>query len=356
MTAMQSGRRRAFAALAATALLLLCACGGSGGEDAAAPTASPSSATAAASVSATAPASLALRIETFDVPEGSHPHDVAPAPDGSIWYTAQATGELGVLDPASGATRHIALGPGSAPHGVIAGPDGAAWITDSGQNAIVRVDPATDEVRVFPLPADRPGANLNTATFDGSGDLWFTGQSGIYGRLDVASVDMEVFDAPRGAGPYGITATPDGNVFYASLAGSYVGAIDRETGEVSVLEPPTAGQGARRAWSDSTGRIWISEWNAGRAGVYDPATGAWREWRLPGDNPMTYAVFVDDRDVVWLSDFGANAIVRFDPATETFESLPLPDSPGNVRQIHGRAGEVWGAESAADRLILIRTQ
>jgi virginiamycin B lyase len=71
---------------------------------------------------------------------------------------------------------------------------------------------------------------------------------------------------------------------------------------------------------------------------------------------MAYAVYVDEQDVVWLSDFGANAIVRFDPATETFESLPLPDSPGNVRQIHGRAGEVWGAESAADRLILIRTQ
>ena len=59
--------------------------------------------------------------------------------------------------------------------------------------------------------------------------------------------------------------------------------------------------------------------------MYDPATGAWREWPLPGDGPQAYAVFVDDRDIVWLTDFGANAIVRFDPATEKFTSFALPE-------------------------------
>jgi virginiamycin B lyase len=302
------------------------------------------------------PSPIAPTLQEYAVPAGSHPHDVAPAPDGTVWYTAQATGELGILDPETGETRHIALGEGSAPHGVITGPDGAAWITDSGLNAIVRVDPGTDEVRVFPLPAERAGANLNTAAFDGDGLLWFTGQSGVYGRLDPATGEVRVYDAPRGRGPYGIAATPDGNVYFASLAGSYVGAIDRETGEATVLEPPTAGQGARRVWSDSQGRIWVSEWEAGQVAVYDPATGEWREWPLPGANPQAYAVYVDENDDVWLSDFGANALVRFDPDTETFESFPLPGNPGNVRQILGRVGEVWGAESAADKLIVVRTR
>src|SRR5215813_10593550 len=62
-------------------------------------------------------------IQEYDVPQGSGPHDVAPAPDGKVWYTAQRSGELGVLDPTTGKTHHIKLGPGSAPHGVIAGPD-----------------------------------------------------------------------------------------------------------------------------------------------------------------------------------------------------------------------------------------
>ena len=189
-----------------------------------------------------------------------------------MWYTAQDSGELGWLDPETGDVREVALGVGSAPHGVIVGPDGAPWITDGGQNAIVRVDPETSAVEVFPLPSSAPDANLNTAAFDGDGVLWFTGQAGWYGRLDPASGMVEVFPAPRGIGPYGITATPDGEIYYSSLAGSYLGEVDRSSGEVRVIDPPTAGAGLRRVWSDSQGRLWVSEWNAGQVGVYDPAT------------------------------------------------------------------------------------
>jgi virginiamycin B lyase len=295
-------------------------------------------------------------IERFPVPAGSAPHDVAPAPDGSVWYTAQRTGKLGRLNPATGETTEVPLGMGSAPHGVIVGPDGHAWVTDSGLNAVVRVDGKTNEVKRFPLPAGRAGANLNTAAFDRRGVLWFTGQSGVYGRLDPASGEVAVYDAPRGRGPYGITTTPDGTVWYASLAGSHIARVDPVSGAATVVEPPTRDQGARRIWTDSGGRLWVSEWNAGQVAVHDPAAGTWAEHRLPGDKPQAYAVYVDDRDVVWLSDFGANSLVRFDPPTKAFTSYPLPRSPSNVRQILGRPGEVWGAESAADALVRIRTR
>jgi virginiamycin B lyase len=237
---------------------------------------------------------------------------------------------------------------------VIIGPDGAPWVTDSGLNAIVRVDPVSNAVKRFPLPANRPGVALNTATFDRRGVLWFTGQNGVYGRLDPGSGQMSVYDAPRGSGPYGITATPDGTVWYASLAANHIARVDPATGQATVVEPPTRDQGARRIWPDSGGRLWVSEWNAGQVGVYDPSSAAWNEWRLPGAQPQAYAVYVDDHDGVWLSDFAGNALVRFDPAAESFTSSALPDNPGNVRQILGRPGEVWGAESAADALIRVR--
>ena len=65
-----------------------------------------------------------------------------------------------------------------------------------------------------------------------------------------------------------------------------------------MLEPPTGNQGARRVWSDNDGRIWVSEWNAGQVAVYTPADGSWREWKLPGDTPRAYAVYVDDTGAV----------------------------------------------------------
>jgi virginiamycin B lyase len=315
----------------------------------------PSAAPAPAAPDTSAAGEPAVRLQEYEVPDGSHPHDVAPAGDGTVWYTAQATGRLGSLDPRTGRTREIPLGEGSAPHGVIVGPDGAPWITDGGLNAIVRVNPDSGRVRAYPLPQERPAANLNTATFDRRGVLWFTGQGGVYGNLDPRSGRLRVFDAPRGPGPYGITSTPDGGVYYASLAGSHVARIDRASGAATVLEPPTPGQGARRVWSDSRGRLWVSEWNAGRLGRYDPAGRRWQEWRLPGQGPQPYAVYVDDRDMVWLSDFGANALVRFDPASERFDSFPLPTADGRVRQLLGRPGELWGAESAVDKLVVART-
>jgi virginiamycin B lyase len=294
-------------------------------------------------------------IEEFPVPSGSHPHDVAPATDGTIWYTAQGSGELGQLDPSTGDTYHIHLGNGSAPHGVIVGPDGAPWITDGGLNAIVRVDPSTKETKIFSLPADNSYANLNTATFDQSGILWFTGQNGIYGRLDPTTGHIKTFSSPKGPGPYGISTTPDGDVYFASLAGSYIARIDLETGNVTVLEPPTPDQGARRVWSDSINRIWVSEWDSGKLGVYDPDTKTWKEWQLPGENPLPYAVYVDEHDKVWISDFASNSFLRFDPMLESFEEFKLPSKDAKVRQILGSPGEVWGAESGTDKLVRVQS-
>jgi len=282
-------------------------------------------------------------------------HDVAPAPDGGVWFSAQRSGHLGWFDPASGKVELVALGSGSSPHGVIQGPDKAAWLTDGGQNAIVRVGWPDRTVRAFPLPAGSRYANLNTATFDGDGDLWFTGQSGFVGKVATKTGAVTVKESPRGSGPYGICTTPGGDVWWCSLAGSFIARIDRKTGDSHVLEPPTPRQGARRVWSDSQGRIWVSEWLSGNLSMHDPAKATWRTWKVPGTSPQPYAVYVDDRDKVWLSEWDSNSIYRFDPAGETFTRIALPNAGAGVRQILGRRGEVWLPESGTEHITVIRT-
>ena len=306
---------------------------------------------------APSPARAQVAVQAYALPAGGgFPHDVAVGADGIVWYTAQRDGKLGRLDPATGKVELIRLGANAAPHGVIVGPDGAAWVTEGGSNSIVRVDPKTREVKDWPLPAARGYVSLNTLAFDNRGRVWFTGQNGIYGRLDPRTGAMQVWDAPRGRGPYGIAATPDGVIYYASLAGSYIARLDPETGAATIIEPPTKNQGARRVWSDSKGVIWVSEWNSGNVSRYDPRANTWKTWRLPGDKPRAYAVYVDDRDMVWLSDWGANAMVRFDPAREKFDVFPSDKSGANVRQILGRPGEVWAPESGSDRLVVYRVK
>lgn len=295
------------------------------------------------------------RVRVYDARPGSRSRDVAFAPDGAVWYCGQRDGTLTRLDPETGALHAVSLGEGAAPHGVVFGPDGAFWITEGGQNAIARLDPGTEAVDLIPLPDRFARANLNTGVFDRDGLYWFTGQTGVHGRLDPATGRLDVWESPGGPGSYGVTVTPGGDVWYASLAGSHIARVDRETGAAAIVRPPTEAQGARRVWSDSAGRLWVSEWNSGAVSVHDPADGSWAAWRLPGDAPRTYSVYVDERDKVWLTDFGANAVVRFDPVSETFESFPSDRPNANVRQMAGRPGEVWGGESGTDRLVRILT-
>ena len=79
-------------------------------------------------------------------------------------------------------------------------------------------------------PAPTTKVNLNTATFDKRGRIWFTGQNGVYGRLDPKTGDMQVWDAPRGRGPYGIATTPEG----AALAARGLKRIFIEGGGITV--------------------------------------------------------------------------------------------------------------------------
>lgn len=303
-----------------------------------------------------ASAEISSNVTVFELPDGSRPHDVAPAPDGKIWYTAQGQGALGILDPVSGQVRQVPLGKDSAPHGVIQGPDGMAWITDSGQNAIVRYNPADGKIDVWKLPGDTGYANLNTGAFDGNGVHWFTGQNGFYGRVDPKAGKVEVWKDPKARGPYGIATAPDGTVWYVSLAGSHLAKIDSTSGQISVIEPPTAGAGLRRVWADSKGDLWITGWNSGELYRYRPSNKSWKTWKLPGDAPKAYAVYVDERDHVWVSDFGDNSTRVFDARSEKFIArYPGSGEGANVRQILGRKGEVLLPESGTERMMVVRT-
>ena len=296
----------------------------------------------------------AAQVTFYQLPQNAFPHDVAPGANGIVWYSGQQLGVLGRFDPATGTAEQIPLGRSSAPHGVIVAPDGAVWLNDGGQNALVRFEPSTRAMKVFPLPSNFPHANLNTAVVDKTGVVWFTGQSGVYGRVDPVSGKVDAWAAPRGFGPYGITMRPSGEIWYASLAGDHIAHIDRSTGMATVVEPPRKGVGPRRIWSDSKGMLWSSFWNAGGVGRYDPDKKTWTHYPMPRSRSGTYAVYVDHKDRVWATDWQANALQMFDPATESYTTFASNRQGSGVRQLLGRPGETWGGESGNDRLVVVR--
>jgi virginiamycin B lyase len=294
-----------------------------------------------------------LKVSTYRL-DGRQPADVAPAPVGPVWWAAPASGQVGRFDPGGGRVRQVRLGAGASPQAVVLGPDGAPWVADAGRNALLRVDPRSLAVRTWSLPAGRPDVGLASLTFDRRGTLWFTGRRGVIGRLEPGSGSIEVFDAPAGSGPDAITTTARGEVFYVAASAGNLARVDLETGAAEVLHPPTPGPLGRAA-TDAGGRVWVAQPGSGQVAVYDPASGGWREWRLPGANGAAQpeGIWVDPTGTVWLSDAKSSALTSFDPRTERFQLVTLPVRRP-VGRLAGRSGEVWAAAPGAGRLVVAR--
>jgi virginiamycin B lyase len=295
-----------------------------------------------------------FKVTRFPLKAGMGNRDVAPAPDGSVWFSNQWSGTVGHLDPATGRYQVVPLGRGSSPHGMVIGPDGNVWVMDGGQNAVVRVDSRDHKLTLFPMPKDKGDLNLNTGVFDHSGAFWFTCQNGFYGRLDPRTAKIRLWSSPRGFGPYGITVAPDGRVWFTNFAANYILGFDPKTYRTTLVNlPHPSPTGARRIWSDSKGKLWLGTWASGELLRYDPARKDWTAYKLPGWGPRAYSTYVDEEDVVWLSDFMANSVLRFDPVTESFVAFPGLKPGSQVLQMAGRPGQAWGSEQGSDVVFVI---
>ena len=114
-------------------------------------------------------------------------------------------------------------------------------------NTIARIDPTTHAVTEFsvPLPSGPPatgipGALLGGITAGPDGNIWFTelgvGGPGQIGMINLATDVITQVPAPINA--EGITAGPDGNVWFISWTGSSIAMIDPNTDDITTFPLP----------------------------------------------------------------------------------------------------------------------
>ena len=294
------------------------------------------------------------RVTLFPTVPGIGTRDVVPDPDGSVWFNAQWSGALGHLNPSTGDLKLYPLGPGSHPHGVVMGPEGDLWICDE-SNTIRRFNRKTKAITNYalkPFPISLGYGNLNTPTFDRQGILWFTAQNGYYGRLDPKTEEIRIYPAPGGFGPYGMTTTPSGEVWYTNLAAGHIARINPSTAKVDAIVtiPDASAYGSRRIWSDSKNNLWITTWGNGTLYRYTPSTKSWLGYKLPGLGPRGYSTYVDSEDNIWMSDFGTNSILMFNPDQESFTIFPGNKANIQTLQMAGNGPRIWAGMQGADQL------
>jgi len=223
-----------------------------------------------------APTGAAIGVSTAGTPvQGplatqDQPNQIAPGPDGSLWYTTNSY--VCKATPTLSDQNCQSLGDTPAGgEGIVAGPDGAVWLTERTGNAIYRITPSFDH-QEFTLP--QQSGNPYGITPGPDGALWFTEISGD--RIGRITTDGKITEFPLphpGSDPMGITQGPDGALWFAESAGDRIGRITTD-GKITEYTVPTRDSGPRGIVTGPDGALWFTEENAGKIGRFDPSPAA----------------------------------------------------------------------------------
>jgi streptogramin lyase len=249
-------------------------------------------------------------VTLFHPPAGSYQF-ITVGPDGNIWFPEMpGTGKVARITYQGLITEFQAMPPGNSTlRGIVTGPDGNLWLTDTGNNVIVRMS-TTGAVTTFgPLPTftDASGkrhlAGAFGITAGPDGNLWFAERflnkigritpQGIitqFGGLTAypSSCGERLSDWP--AGPTGITPGSDGNLWFNEVCNGKIGRITPQ-GAVTEYQlphyasncPTSTGTSCSHPWSITTGldgNVWFTESDGWRVGRITPS-GAITEFSLP---------------------------------------------------------------------------
>lgn len=228
----------------------------------------PRIATAAAMVIATCAGADAATITEFALPSNNAmPISITSAPDGNLWFTEFNADKIGKITPQGQVTEFPSP---SSPLAITRGQDGNLWFLAA--DNIGKITTA-GVVTKYPLPFGA-GSNTQGITAGPDGNVWFTESRCAYcdphapgqlpndgatiGRITPEGAIAEFTLPDYHAGPRGITAGPDGNVWFTEYVGNKIGRIS-PTGAVTEFALATLDSYPMGITTGSDGNLWFVE-------------------------------------------------------------------------------------------------
>jgi virginiamycin B lyase len=151
----------------------------------------------------------------------SQPADVAVDAAGIVWFTAPDEPGIGRLDPQTGALSLTATE--GFPREIAVAANGEIWFTERFVPlAVGRLDPATNTVTEFPVT---PGVGPEGITASPDGSIWFTQTTkGNVARITDDGVITEA-KAVKRSEPFGITVDADADPWYTMMSANKIGEL-----------------------------------------------------------------------------------------------------------------------------------
>ncbi|HEV7584664.1 MAG TPA: hypothetical protein VGO14_02685 [Solirubrobacteraceae bacterium] len=291
------------------------------------------------------------------LPVGSAPEEIAPGPDGNLWFVDGGTTAVGRITPAGGVSEFSAgLGSGHDPNAIAPGPDGNVWFTDeTSTGAIGQVTPG-GTITEFSAGL-KPGSAPSFIAPGPDGNLWFTdrGTTPAIGRITPSGTITEFSEGLSPGGfPIAIAPGPDGNLWFTD--GGTTKAVGKITpsGTITEFTGLKAGSGPGTIAPGPDGNLWFTEVGSSIAIGRITPSGAITEFSTglkPGSTPISIAPGADGN--VWFTDRGTTpAIGRITSAgtiTEFSAGLAAESAPASIAP--GPDGGLWFTDLGTTKAI-----
>ena len=202
----------------------------------------------------------------------------------------------------------------------------------------------------YPLPIANSGPVGITAGPDGN--LWFTERTGNrIGKITPAGTITETTIATVNSLPVGITAGPDGNLWFTEQVGNKIGKITTAGVILNEFPIPTLNSSPSTIVTGPDGNLWFTEQVGNKIGKITPA-GIVTEFSVgitPGGSPFGIAAGSDGN--LWFTEIIGNKIGKMTTAGVVLNEFPIPTINSRPQGITaGPDGNLWFAEGTGNKI------
>ncbi len=183
--------------------------------------------------------------------------------------------------------------------------------------------------------------------------VWFTeGSAGTLGKITDHSNYSRFFIPTRNSRPVGITAGPDGDLWFTESRANRIGHVVAL--RVREIRIPAPGGDPRGIAAGPDGALWFTEVGPNRIGRITTA-GQFRQFRLHTPHAVPSRITTGSDGALWFTETGANAIGRITTGGVTREfRLPHPGAkPFGIAP--GPDGALWFTEPGVHSIGRITT-
>jgi streptogramin lyase len=156
----------------------------------------------------------------------------------------------------------------------------------------------------------------------------------------------EFATATAAAGPEGIVAGPDGNLWFPEAGADKIGEVNPATGATADFAVPTAGSFPLGIALGPDGNLWFTEFLGNKIGELNPVTDAIADFTLPNLGSGPVAIVAGPNGNMWFTESAdPGRIGEISPTTHAITEFPAPTPnivPFGITV--GPDGDLWFTE------------